>query len=118
AALAADFEGLCRRFGVRRPITLLVTKACDRPYVLGVIHPAIILPAELLAKSDRAGLRAVLAHEIAHVHRKDLLWNWLPAVAHALFFFCPLVWLANREWQLTQEIACDEMAVLNTRTDV
>jgi beta-lactamase regulating signal transducer with metallopeptidase domain/roadblock/LC7 domain-containing protein len=116
--LAADFERLCRRFGVRRPIALLVTNASDRPHVFGVIHPVIVLPASLLAESDRPGLLAVLAHEIAHVQRKDLLWNWLPAVAHLLFFFCPFVWLANREWQIAQEIACDEIAVLNTRTDV
>jgi Tol biopolymer transport system component len=118
AMLAADFEALCRRCGVRRPIALLVTDASDRPHVFGVFRPAIVLPTALLVEPDRAGLLAVLAHEIAHVQRKDLLWNWLPTVAHMLFFFCPLVWLANREWQLAQEVACDEMAVLNTRADV
>jgi len=118
AGLAADFESLQRRLGVRRPIALLVTDASDRPHVFGVKRPAIVLPAALLAESDRPGLSAVLAHEIAHVRRKDLLWNWLPAIVHILFFFCPFVWLANREWQLAQELACDDMAVLNTRIDV
>jgi beta-lactamase regulating signal transducer with metallopeptidase domain len=118
AALAADFARLCQRCGIRRPIALLVTTASNRPYVFGVVRPAIVLPADLLEGPDHNGLPAVLAHEVAHVQRKDLLWNWLPTLAHALFFFCPFVWLANREWQLAQEIACDEMAVLNTRAEV
>jgi beta-lactamase regulating signal transducer with metallopeptidase domain len=118
AALAADFESLCRRFGVRRPIALLVTGRSERPHVFGVIRPAIVLPADLLAESERPALLAVLAHEIAHVQRQDLLWNGLPALAHTLFFFYPLVWLANREWQIAQEIACDELAVLHSRTEV
>jgi len=118
ADLAADFESLRRRLRVRRPIALLVTHASDRPHVFGVKHPAIVLPAALLAEADRPGLLAVMAHEIAHVRRKDLLWNWLPAIVHVLFFFCPFVWLANREWQLAQELACDDMAVLNTPIDV
>ena len=118
AALVADFESLCRRFGVRRPIALLVTGMSEQPHVFGVIRPAIVLPADLLAESERPALLAVLAHEIAHVQRQDLLWNGLPALAHTLFFFYPLVWLANREWQIAQEIACDELAVLHTRTEV
>ncbi|MCW3051845.1 MAG: peptidase family protein, partial [Chthonomonadales bacterium] len=92
ADLAADFEILRWRLSVRRPIALLVTNASDRPHVFGVKRPAIVLPAELLAESNRPGLLAVLAHEIAHVRRKDLLWNWLPAIVHILFFFCPFVW--------------------------
>lgn len=118
AGLAADFQALCRRLGVGYPIALVVTDACERPYIFGVLRPAIVLPAALPAESDRNGLMAVLGHEIAHVRRNDLLWNWLPMVAHALFFFCPFVWLANREWQIAQEVACDEMAVLNTGIDV
>lgn len=118
AELAADFEILRWRLHVRQPIALLVTHASDRPYVFGVKHTSIVLPAALLAESNRTGLLAVLAHEIAHVRRKDLLWNWLPAIVHILFFFCPFVWLANREWQFAQELACDDMAVLNTKIDV
>ena len=116
--LVADFESLCRSLGVRSPIALLVSGMSERPHVFGVIRPAIVLPADLLAESDCAALPAILAHEIAHVQRKDLLWNWLPALVHTLFFFNPLVWLANREWQIAQEIACDELAVLHTRTEV
>jgi hypothetical protein len=60
-------------------------------------------------------LNAALAHELAHVRRRDLLWNWLWMLAAALFFFHPLIWLAKREWALAQEIATDELALSVSR---
>ncbi len=53
----------------------------------------------------------MLAHELAHIRRHDLAWGWLAALAECLFFFHPLVRLGNREWELAQEIACDELVV-------
>jgi outer membrane lipoprotein-sorting protein len=72
----------------------------------------VICPPWMLTEPDR--LRMVLAHEVAHVRRKDLLWMWLPALAGTLFFFHPLVWLARREATLDLESACDAEAVLTT----
>ncbi|HLK60669.1 MAG TPA: M56 family metallopeptidase [Chthonomonadaceae bacterium] len=116
--LTAEFAALCLRIGIRRPVALLVTDVSAGPQVFGVLHPAILLPSALLAEQDPARLQAILMHELAHIRRRDLLWNWLPALVHTLFYFHPLVWLANHEWQLAQETACDEMAVLTTRTDI
>ena len=53
----------------------------------------------------------MLAHEMAHLKRFDLWWVWLAVLGEGLFFFHPLLWLARREWRLTQEMACDEMVV-------
>lgn len=56
----------------------------------------------------------MLAHELAHLKRRDLWWAWLPTTAGVLFWFHPLAWLAQREWRLAQEMACDELALLTT----
>src|SRR5258708_38616199 len=53
----------------------------------------------------------ILAHELAHLRRGDLLWSWLPQAAHMLFYFHPMVWLAHRELYVAQEMACDELAL-------
>jgi beta-lactamase regulating signal transducer with metallopeptidase domain len=53
----------------------------------------------------------MLAHELAHVRRRDLFWLWFATFIQAVFFFNPLVWLGTREARLTQEIACDERAI-------
>jgi hypothetical protein len=57
----------------------------------------------------------MLAHELAHLRRRDLLWLWLFTLGETFFFFHPVVWLARREWTLATEAACDEMAIRVTR---
>jgi hypothetical protein len=79
--------------------------------LIGVVRSAVIIPATLLAESTNEQMRLVLAHELAHVRRRDLAWNWLPTVVRGLFFFHPLVWLARREWLMAQESACDALAM-------
>jgi hypothetical protein len=81
------------------------------PFLTGAFRPAIVLPASLLSESPAAVLELMLAHELAHLKRRDLPWGWLPAVMQALFWFHPLVWLAGPEWRLAQEMACDELAM-------
>lgn len=56
-------------------------------------------------------LRIMLAHELAHVKRHDLAWNWLPTFVGWLFFFHPFVWLMTRRWCEAQEVACDELLI-------
>jgi len=109
---------LCQRLGLARPPHLLVAVGTVSPSLIGVLHPAIVLPASLLRGSPSARVRLVLAHELAHLKRHDLIWNWLPTLAYGLFFFHPLVWLAGRGWRLTQESACDEVAVRATGAEV
>ncbi len=106
--------GLAARLGFRRPPPLLVADSLTSPLLLGVVRPAVVLPAALLTDSTDAEIRLMLAHEFAHLRRRDLLWSWLPAAAQALFFFHPLVWLGNREWRRVQETACDELALALT----
>jgi len=116
AALRADAATLCRRLGLRRVPPLRVADDLLSPLLLGLTRPAILLPAFVLSGSPRSELRLMLAHELAHLARRDLLWNILPLLAQRLFFFHPLVWLAGHEWSLAQEIACDAQAVALTGT--
>ena len=107
---------LARRLGLRRTPDLLVTDAVSSPLLLGLGRPAVLLPPAVVDGYAAAEQDAILAHELAHLRRGDLLWGWLAAVVHLLFFFQPLVWLANREWRLAHEVACDELALRVTET--
>ena len=80
--------------------------------LVGAFRPAILLPVAMLRDPrSTAGIRPVLAHELAHVRRRDLLWGGLAGLVRALFFFHPLVWLAHREALLAREAACDALAL-------
>jgi len=79
------------------------------PHVVGVFRPIIVLPPALLA--DPALLRAALAHELAHVRRRDGLGRLLQTFARALLFWFPLVRFAHRKLDLAREAACDAHAL-------
>jgi len=86
------------------------------PVVTGIVNPVILLPTTGEQTDLSRESRMMLAHEVAHVKRRDLFWLWLVSLVEGLFFFHPLVWLANRESRLVQEIACDELAVTCVKT--
>ena len=105
------FDSLCRQLVLASPPRLMTADGVKGPLLLGPLRPVIVLPADATRHYTPDALRLMLAHELAHLRRGDLWWNWLPALAEVLFFFHPLVWLAGREWRLAQESACDEAAV-------
>jgi beta-lactamase regulating signal transducer with metallopeptidase domain len=103
--------GLCARFRLRS-IPRLATGGVASPVLLGARRPLIVLPAGV----GQSELSMMLAHELAHVQRRDLAWNGLAAVVETVFFFHPLLWPARREGRLAQEMACDVLAVERTAT--
>jgi beta-lactamase regulating signal transducer with metallopeptidase domain len=84
--------------------------AVDVPVTIGVVRPGVLLPADSSRLSDDA-LRAVLAHEMSHVRRRDALFAWVPAAAQIAFWFHPLVRFATREYLAAREEACDADAL-------
>ena len=79
------------------------------PLTAGVIRPVIVLPQSWREwPSDT--LDAVVAHETAHVRRRDPLIALLARVNRAIFWFHPLAWWLDRQLAVTAEHACDEAA--------
>ena len=103
---------LARALGLRNVPELRSGPAVARPMLVGAFRPAILLPAVMLRDPrSTSGIRPVLAHELAHVRRRDLLWGGMAGLVRALFFFHPLVWLAHREALVAREAACDALAL-------
>jgi beta-lactamase regulating signal transducer with metallopeptidase domain len=70
----------------------------------------ILLPRWAIELLDREQLRAMLAHETAHIARRDPAWKFVTAVWCALFWFLPLAPLARRRLDEIAELACDAWA--------
>lgn len=108
----------CRKLGnaqgLRRLPELAISDQVSSPALVGWMRPAIVFPSETLTRCTAEQLRGVLGHELSHYRRGDLWWNLLPAAAQVFFFFHPLLWLANRRWRLSGEIACDANAIENS----
>ena len=99
------------RLGVRRLPQLRLSPETEGPLLAGIWRPTIVLPESAEAMFDESELRLMLGHELGHLKRRDLLWNWLPTVVRWLLFFHPLVWLMTRRWSEAQEAACDELLI-------
>ncbi len=83
---------------------------CDRlrdPFILGLFHPCIYLPSDL----SEPELGFVLAHERAHLRRRDHIWKPLGWLLLSVHWFNPLVWLAYALFCRDVEYACDESVV-------
>lgn len=79
----------------------------DSPFVFGVVKPNIYLPMHM----DEGTAAYVIAHEHAHLARRDHWWKVLGYLVLALHWFNPLVWLAYILFCRDIELACDEKVV-------
>jgi bla regulator protein blaR1 len=78
------------------------------PAVVGLVRPILLLPAGLARHLTASQLQAVIAHEIAHVRRRDNLTAAVHMVVEAVFWFHPLVWWIGARLVAERERACDE----------
>ena len=79
----------------------------DSPFVLGFIKPRIYLPY-VITEADMAN---VIAHEKAHIHRKDHWWKPVGFILLSLHWFNPILWLAYILLCRDIEAACDEKVI-------
>lgn len=83
---------------------------CDRissPFILGIFRPRIILPFDI-GEEDKP---YVLAHERAHLKRRDHLWKPLGYLLLSVYWFNPLLWIAYILLCRDIELACDEKVI-------
>lgn len=104
-------DGLCGDLGIRRAVRLLKSELIDSPAVVGWLAPLILVPATTFTALTPEQLRAVLAHELAHIRRYDHLANALQALIEVLLFFHPVVWWLSRLVREEREHCCDSAAV-------
>jgi GWxTD domain-containing protein len=102
---------LMERMNMSGSIDLLVSKFADAPQVFGWLKPVILIPAAAVARLTPAEMEAVLAHELAHIIRRDYLVNLVQTVVESLLFYHPAVWWVSRRIREEREHCCDDIAV-------
>jgi beta-lactamase regulating signal transducer with metallopeptidase domain len=107
--LVDTVDDLCRRANQRRPILLTTSPFCQVPLALATGH--ILLPDRFLKELDSEQQRAALAHEVAHIARRDPEWRIAVEILERVLFFQPLNRLARVRLCEAAEFLCDEWAV-------
>jgi beta-lactamase regulating signal transducer with metallopeptidase domain len=100
---------VARELGMRQSPHVSTCEFIATPIAFGWIRPEICLPARACELGD-ASLRAMLAHEIAHLRRGDPGWMWLAASMQALFPWQVLFLAVRRRWSRLIEFRCDAIA--------
>lgn len=109
AAVSYVLLRLRLRAAVRLEEPVYISEFVDTPFVFGVFRPRIYLPSGM-----QEALRApVIAHEKAHLERRDHLWKILGYVLLAVYWFHPLCWAAYVLFCRDIELACDEKVIRN-----
>ncbi len=97
--------------GLKTVPRLVVTGAQVSPFTCGVRRPLVVLPKTFVQKANRHSLLAVLAHEFAHVRRRDSLLGFVLCICDAIYFFHPVVHLVRRRILFEREKACDALVL-------
>jgi beta-lactamase regulating signal transducer with metallopeptidase domain len=105
------FRSLTSQMGFVRSITLMKSRRIATPLVVGWIRPMVLLPVRALTGLDEDQLRAVLAHELAHIRRHDFLVNVLQRCVESFLFYHPGVWWLSARIRAEREHCCDDLAV-------
>jgi len=106
----------CReRIRVKRKIGLKVSANASSPAVCGLFRPVILVPQNLTSSLNKSQLRAVLLHELAHIRRGDLWVNLAQTVLQIIYFYNPLLWLANAIIRRVREQAPGDLFAIETQ---
>lgn len=106
-----QFNDLVNRSGIRKKIALASSLRVDIPVTLGHLKPVILLPIGLINHLSPEETKAILAHEIAHIMRRDYLQNVLISSMEILFFYHPSVWWFSATIKTIREQCCDDLAL-------
>ena len=114
ASLQSRISALAKTVGLRITPQIRFSDDAVVPSVFGLFHPTLLLPRDW-ALEDGAGAEQVLRHELTHLRRHDILWNWAGVVLQSLHWFNPFVWLAASRCQEDRELACDDCVLAAAR---
>jgi beta-lactamase regulating signal transducer with metallopeptidase domain len=112
--LAEAFAKLTAGSRNLRHVELWLCGRSDTPYAAGVLRARIVVPARVLSDLAPGEQRALLAHELAHIERRDPVWLGLTRALQLCLPLQPLNSLARRHLNGCAELLCDERAIERT----
>ncbi|WP_419164605.1 M56 family metallopeptidase [Candidatus Palauibacter sp.] len=103
---------IARSLGLAKVPTIRTTDAVVSPMVYwGGDTARVLIPSALVEGLSRTELRYIVAHELAHVRRRDHLVRWIEWLACTAFWWNPVAWWARRRLRAAGEVCSDAMVV-------
>jgi len=99
----------CKTFMGISDVELLSAAALSIPATLHWPRAMVLIPPSL-ESADSSEMSTVFCHELAHVIRRDFIWNLAAEIVGVLLFYHPVFHWMRRRIQETREMACDDLA--------
>jgi beta-lactamase regulating signal transducer with metallopeptidase domain/tetratricopeptide (TPR) repeat protein len=103
-------EEIAGKLGVRPP-DILASDRISSPIVWSLRRPKVLIPAGLLDRLSAEGRQAAIAHELAHLRRRDHWIGWLELAVSIAWWWNPISRLVRRKLRESAELACDAWVV-------
>lgn len=100
-----------RQLGLHRVVPIMQSEKVSAFFVAGQLRPIILVPAASAGAPDAGDRARILAHELAHLVRRDPWINLLQSWTEILLFFHPAVWFTSGRLRVEREHCCDDLAV-------
>ncbi|MEM7456389.1 MAG: M56 family metallopeptidase [Planctomycetota bacterium] len=101
---------LKQQLGITSAIGLMESALVEVPTVIGWLRPVVLLPASAITGLSQSQLKAVLAHELAHIRRADYLINLIQSLVETILFYHPCIWWLSTQIRIERENCCDDRA--------
>ncbi|WP_299817945.1 M56 family metallopeptidase [uncultured Pontibacter sp.] len=102
---------LRQELGMSKVVRLVESGLVKVPVAIGYTKPVILLPIGAVTGLSQAQVEAILAHELAHILRRDYLFNILQSIVDIIFFYHPAMWWISGLVRDERENCCDDIAV-------
>jgi len=103
---------IANRLSLKTVPTIYTTSAHLSPMVWWIGGKVrVVIPAALPDQMDTRQFQWILAHELAHVRRRDYLVRWIEWLACVCFWWNPVVWWARYNLRANEELCCDALVV-------
>ncbi|MGB7190005.1 MAG: M56 family metallopeptidase [Acidobacteriaceae bacterium] len=100
-----------RPFALEADVPVLSSSEPIEPGIFGILRPVLLLPDGIPEQLSAEQMRAIVAHEMCHVRRRDNLTFAIHMVVETLFWFHPMVWGIGSRLIEEREHACDEAVI-------
>ena len=102
---------LAQALGLRQPLRLRISDELDAPLAFGFARSLLVFPRGIEQALGLEGVRALLAHELAHLARHDTRVLLLQRLVETLLFYHPVCWWISRKVSDDREFCTDDLAV-------
>jgi beta-lactamase regulating signal transducer with metallopeptidase domain len=111
--LKSEMDKISKQLRMKSLPELRISDDTDAPFAIGVFRPVIVLPRLIDKQLQPDQLSIVIAHELVHVRRRDLLIGWIETVVSIVWWFHPAMWWLKKSLRQTREDCCDDILLAN-----